>query len=171
MATVAALQHTDGKMTDPQLPATTRVWFRFIRLHQALFSDVAAKLRVIGLSVPQFDVLSTLTEREGCTQRELAERLYVTKGNVSGLVDRLVEAGLVIRRSIPEDKRSHALFLTDEGRRLALLGMQAHSAFMDATLGKLAAPDVASLDRILIAWRDIARQLGGSRDTSTITPL
>lgn len=157
-------------MTDPQLPATTRVWFRFIRLHQALFSDVAAQLRVIGLSVPQFDVLSTLTEREGCTQRELSERLYVTKGNVSGLIDRLVEAGLVIRRSIPEDKRSHALFLTGEGRRLALLGMEAHGVFMDATLGKLTTSDVAALDRILITWRDIARQISGSKDATAASP-
>ena len=53
------------------------------------------ELKALGLSIPQFDLLSTLTEREGMSQQELAEQLYVTKGNVSGLLDRIVEAGLV----------------------------------------------------------------------------
>lgn len=145
-------------MPDTMPPSTIRVWFRLIRLHQALYSEVATRLRVIGLSVPQFDVLSTLTEREGMSQRELAERLYVTKGNVSGLIDRLVEAKLVERHSIPEDRRSHALHLTAEGVRLARLGMDEHNRFMEATLGKLQTADIATLDRILVAWRDVARE-------------
>lgn len=145
-------------------PATTsRVWFRYIRLHQALYSEVASRLRVIGLSVPQFDVLSTLTEREGMSQRELADRLYVTKGNVSGLIDRLVEAGLVVRQSTPDDRRSHALHLTDEGRRLAGLGIETHNRFMAETLGRLSEVDVAALDRILLAWRDVARAVSAPR--------
>lgn len=144
-------------MPDTQSSSTARVWFRMLRLHQSLYSEIASRLRVIGLSVPQFDVLSTLTEREGMSQRELAERLYVTKGNVSGLIDRLVEAGLVERHSIPEDRRSHALHLTDEGKRLAVLGMAAHEHFIGETLGKLAKSDIETLDRILVTWRDVAR--------------
>lgn len=134
-----------------------------IRLHQALYSEVATRLRVVGLSVPQFDVLSTLTEREGMSQRELAERLYVTKGNVSGLIDRLVEAKLVERRSIPEDRRSHALYLTAEGVRLAKLGIETHERFMTETLGKLPAGDITTLDRILVLWRDTARAVTTAR--------
>ena len=146
-------------MPDTQTSSSSRVWFRMLRLHQALYNEVASRLRVIGLSVPQFDVLSTLTEREGMSQRELAERLYVTKGNVSGLIDRLVEAGLVERHSIPEDRRSHALHLTAEGKRLAALGMTAQERFIGETLGKVPRAEVETLDRILVAWRDIARQV------------
>lgn len=144
-------------MHDSQTSNTARVWFRMIRLHQALYNEVASRLRITGLSVPQFDVLSTLTEREGMSQRELAERLYVTKGNVSGLIDRLVDAGLVERRSIPEDRRSHALYLTPEGARLARLGIGVQGKFMDDTLGKLTDADVETLDRILVSWRDVVR--------------
>lgn len=150
-------------MPDSQTTSTSRVWFRYIRLHQALYSEVAGRLRMIGLSVPQFDVLSTLTEREGMSQRELADRLYVTKGNVSGLIDRLVEAGLVERHATPDDRRSHALHLTQEGVRLAKLGMEAHSLFMAETLGRLSESDIATLDRILIAWRDVARTIATSK--------
>ena len=150
-------------MPDSISPSRTRVWFRMIRLHQALYSEVATRLRVVGLSVPQFDVLSTLTEREGMSQRELAERLYVTKGNVSGLIDRLVEAKLVERRSIPEDRRSHALYLTKESVRVAKLGIETHQRFMDETLGKLPSDDIATLDRILVSWRDTARAVTSAR--------
>ncbi len=60
-----------------------RIYFRFIRLHQRVFSEMGQTLKPTGLSIPQFDVLSTLTEQQGLSQSDLAARLYVTKGNVS----------------------------------------------------------------------------------------
>src|SRR5579863_4499794 len=97
-----------------------RVWFRFIRLESRLQIAVSERLREIGLSVPQCDVLTTLTEAEGVSQQDLAKRLYVTKGNISGLIDRLVAAGLVERRATAADKRQHAIFLTAAGRAAAV---------------------------------------------------
>lgn len=134
-----------------------RIWFRFIRLHRRATNTVANELKVLGLSIPQFDLLSTLTEREGLSQQELAERLYVTKGNVSGLLDRMVEAGLVERRPIPGDRRSNALHLTKKGRDLAEKGIAAQRAYVARTLGTLPSQDLAELERIVLAWRDRAR--------------
>lgn len=134
-----------------------RVWFRFMRLHQRMLMQMTARIRALGLSIPQFDLLSTLTEQEGISQSELAERLYVTKGNVSGLVDRLVQAGLVERRAIAGDRRSYAMHLTPEGRRLAEAGIAAQRDFVAGTLGKLEANDLAELDRLVLLWRDHAR--------------
>jgi DNA-binding MarR family transcriptional regulator len=91
------------------------------------------------------------------SQQELAERLYVTKGNVSGLLDRMVEAELVERRSIPGDRRSNALYLTSKGRDLANRGIAAQRAYVMRTLGTLPAQDLADLERIVLAWRDRAR--------------
>ncbi len=120
---------------------------------------MSSRLRAIGLSVAQFDLLSTLTEDEGITQRDLAERLYVTKGNVSGLVDRLVEAGLVDRKPIPGDRRSHALHLTTEGRRLAAEGMEVQKRFIQETIGRLPPQDLEQLDTMLSRWRETFRDL------------
>src|SRR4051794_37186242 len=141
--------------TDP-----LRVWFRFVRLNRRVGQAIATELKAIGLSIPQFDLLSTLTEREGLTQQELAERLYVTKGNVSGLVDRLVEAGLVERRPIEGDRRSHALHLTPAGRALAQKGIAAQRAYVARTLGRLPPADLLDLERIVLAWREEARSVG-----------
>lgn len=140
-------------------PSPERIWFRFLRLHQRGHAAMSQRLRLLGLSVAQFDLLSTLTESEGITQRDLAERLYVTKGNVSGLVDRLVDAGLVTRRDIPGDRRSYALHLTEEGRALAVAGMEAQREFVARTLGRLPAGELQQLDSVITRWREQLRAL------------
>ena len=141
----------------PEPADPLRVWFRFIRLNRRVTAAIGAELRALGLSIPQFDVLSTLTEREGLTQQELAARLYVTKGNVSGLIDRLVEAGLVERRAIPGDRRSHALHLTPAGAALAARGLAAQAGYVARTLGRLGGEDLAAFEALVLRWRALAR--------------
>lgn len=145
-------------------PDPLRIWFRFARLHRRASGSLAAELKPLGLSIPQFDLLSTLTEREGPSQQELAQRLYVTKGNVSGLLDRMVEAGLVERRPIAGDRRANALHLTPRGRVLAEAGIAAQRAYVERTLGALAAEDLAALERLVLAWRERARADEAGRD-------
>lgn len=130
-----------------------------MRLHQRMLGQMTARIRELGLSIPQFDLLSTLSEGEGISQSELAERLYVTKGNVSGLVDRLVQAGLVERRAIAGDRRSYAMHLTAEGRRLAEAGMAAQRDYVGQTLGRMKPDDLAELDRLVLVWRELSRAL------------
>jgi DNA-binding MarR family transcriptional regulator len=134
-----------------------RVWFRFIRLESRLQLAVADRLREIGLSVPQCDVLTTLTEAEGVSQQDLAKRLYVTKGNISGLLDRLEDAGLVERRSIAADRRQYAIYLTGHGRDAAQKAIAVQHALIAATIGKLPAESLARFEDLLIATRDLVR--------------
>ncbi len=134
-----------------------RIWIRFLRLHQRLSGIASTWLKGIGLSIAQFDALTVLDQNRGITQQTLAARLYVTKGNVSGLIDRLVEAGFVERRAIPGDRRSHSLFITPAGEGKVALGLAAQDDFVRATLGRMAHGDVAMLGRLLAQWRDIAR--------------
>ena len=136
-----------------------RVWFRTLRLMARAQFEIGMRLKYIGLSIPQFDVLSTLTEQEGLSQRALAERLYVTKGNVSGLVDRLEQAELVERRDTPGDRRSHGVFLTEKGRAAALKGIAIQNAFIEETLGTIGDRDLSEMDRLTILWRDVVRNL------------
>ncbi|KQP09689.1 MarR family transcriptional regulator [Methylobacterium sp. Leaf99] len=150
-------------LPDADGPDPLRVWFRFIRLNRRVTAAMGAELRALGLSIPQFDALSTLTEREGLTQQDLAARLYVTKGNVSGLVDRLVEAGWVERRAIPGDRRSHALHLTRIGADLAARGIAAQKAYVARTLGRLPPEDIAGFERLVLRWRDVAREDSAAR--------
>ena len=138
-----------------------RVWFRLMRLETRMRVAVADRLRHLGLSVPQCDVLTTLTEKEGLSQQALAQRLYVTKGNISGLIDRLVAAGLVERRPIAADKRQHAIYLTPAGRDAAEKAIACQRRFVADTIGRLPASKLTSLDRLLIEARDLVRGVGG----------
>jgi MarR family transcriptional regulator, organic hydroperoxide resistance regulator len=145
-----------------------RVWFRFLRLESRLQVAVSERLREIGLSVPQCDVLTTLTEAEGVSQQELAKRLYVTKGNISGLLDRLEGAGLVERRSTAADRRQYEIYLTPVGRELAERAICIQHALIGATLGQLPAEDLAAFESLLIATRDLFRAQGGRADAEPV---
>ncbi len=134
-----------------------RVWFRLIRLESRLGAAVSERLREIGLSVPQCDVLTTLTEEEGVSQQTLAQRLYVTKGNISGLLDRLESAGLVERRSIAADRRQYEIHLTESGRDSAHRAIAIQHAVIRATLGRIPEGDLETFERMLITLRDIVR--------------
>ncbi len=149
--------------------APERVWFRLMRLHTRAHSAINDRLREIGLSVPQCDVITTLSEREGIAQQELAQRLYVTKGNISGLIDRLAKAGLVERRQSQEDKRSHALFLTEEGRRLAAKGIEIQRMFVANAFAGIDNRLLQELEAGLIAVRDGIRKNSDAGPDSSIS--
>ena len=146
-------------MPDRQNPErSVRVWFRLIRLEARMQAAVGERLRAIGVSIPQCDVLTTLTEQEGVSQQELAKRLYVTKGNISGLIDRLEEAGFVERRSTACDRRQHALYLTKAGREMAEKAIAVQYRWIASTLGRMGGADLEALETQLIALRDIVRE-------------
>jgi DNA-binding MarR family transcriptional regulator len=134
-----------------------RVWFRLIRLEARMQVAITERLREIGLSVPQCDVLTTLTEQEGVSQQVLARRLYVTKGNISGLLDRLETAGLVERRSTQADRRQYEIYLTPVGRDAAEKAIALQRAYIGSTFGRMDAGQLAELERLLVAVRDRIR--------------
>ena len=118
---------------------------------------MSERLREIGLSVPQCDVLTTLTEEEGISQQTLAKRLYVTKGNISGLLDRLESAGLVERRSTAADRRQYEIHLTASGRQAADRAIAIQHAFIRTTFGRIPEAELATFERMLMLLRDIVR--------------
>ncbi len=147
-----------------------RVWFRFVRLESRIQSTVAEQLRAIDLSVPQCDVLTTLTEAEGISQQELAQRLYVTKGNISGLLDRLERAGLVERRAAAADRRQYSIRLTASGRAAAERAIALQHDLIAATLGRLPSEKIAEFETLLIATRDLVRAYR-ERETAGRAPV
>jgi DNA-binding MarR family transcriptional regulator len=77
-----------------------------------------ARARDIGVTRPQWQVLSVLRRHEGINQGGLAEILDVEPITVCRMVDRLQEAALVERRPDPADRRSWRLFTTDKAHDL-----------------------------------------------------
>lgn len=81
------------------------------------YIDHRAKAR--GTTRAQWIVLFRLRDQEGLSQVDLADVLELQPISLVRLLDRLVEHGLVERRSDPRDRRANRLFLTASGRQLA----------------------------------------------------
>src|SRR5208337_2421218 len=159
MCAVAGFLQGKMRMTDRNNPEKSiRVWFRLVRMMARMQAAISDRLRETGISIPQCDVLTTLTEQEGVSQQQLAERLYVTKGNISGLLDRLEEAGFVERRPAESDRRQYSIHLTDSGRAMAERAIVVQHKWIASTLGRMTEADLEALEAQIVALRDIIRQ-------------
>ncbi len=118
------------------------VWLRLARIYQKIDHASAERLRASDLSVAQFDTLAQIRAGEGLMQQELADRLLVTKGNISQLLDRLAARGLIRRQ---QEGRASRLYLTDTGRALMDGVAPSHEAFIAEQLRALAVPERAAL--------------------------
>jgi DNA-binding MarR family transcriptional regulator len=87
-----------------------------IRIFGRLTAQGTRTARRHGLSLPHVEVLLCLDSGEGVSQQDLAERLLLTKGNICVIVQKMEAAGLIERRSDPDDQRFHRLYLTPAGR-------------------------------------------------------
>ncbi len=131
--------------------ARVTTWMRLARAYHRIDRASAELLRGWDLSVAQFDVLTQIGAREGLTQQALAERLLVTKGNVSQLIARMVRRGLVRRA---QEGRAMALFLTAEGRALYARVVPEQEALI---AGRFAALSPAELRALAAALRALGR--------------
>ena len=72
----------------------------------------------LNLTIPQLKSLFFIANRGSTNFTKLASALGVTPSNVTGIVDRLVEQGLVSRQENPEDRRMLMLRVTDKGEAI-----------------------------------------------------
>src|SRR5258708_26508833 len=79
---------------------------------------------------------------KGMTLGELSQRMMVSNGNVTGLVDRLVEQGLINRRPSPKDRRAQIVSLTAEGRRFFRAMARANGNWIGDLFSELTADEI-----------------------------
>lgn len=101
-----------------------------VRCYQAFQRASDSHIRLSGLTAPQFDIVVTLGNTPGLSFKELGSRTLITKGTLTGVVDRLESRGLVERIASPDDGRSTLVRLTDEGDRVFHEVFEPHLAFL-----------------------------------------
>lgn len=123
---------------------------RTIRLlaqcYQAFERLSGRHVRELGLTPAQFDIVATLGNTAGLSFRELGERTLITKGTLTGVVDRLCERGVVSRCAHATDGRSSMVRLTADGERLFAEVFPAHSAHCGRAFGGWKSSDYQALD-------------------------
>jgi MarR family 2-MHQ and catechol resistance regulon transcriptional repressor len=72
-------------------------------------------VRQCGLTHAQFDIIATLGNTPGMSIKELGDKTLITKGTLTGVIDRLEAKGLVARERSSDDKRSFFVRLTPAG--------------------------------------------------------
>ncbi len=95
-----------------------RLWLRLLTCSTMIERQVRARMRArFDITLPRFDVLAQIYRSpNGLSMGELSSLLMVSNGNVTVLIDRLVQDGLVTREPAGHDRRSLWVRMTPSGR-------------------------------------------------------
>lgn len=95
-----------------------RLWVLLARAYNSVAALVHGDITGRGLTVGEFAVLEALYHKGMLLQGEIQQKILVSSGGVTYLIDRLVDRGLVERVDCPEDRRARYARLTDAGSSL-----------------------------------------------------
>ncbi|WP_026355068.1 MarR family winged helix-turn-helix transcriptional regulator [Massilia niastensis] len=121
-----------------------------------------------GLTHAQFDIIATLGNTSGMSYKELGERTLITKGTLTGVIERLEQKGLVMRERSSDDKRSFFVRLTPTGDQLfcdVFPKVIAHGKQLFASYSEA---EFDALDAVLSTLRE---RIAGAGHADGIPPL
>jgi DNA-binding MarR family transcriptional regulator len=95
-----------------------RLWLRLLTCSTLVETEVRRRLRVeFDTTLPRFDLMAQLERAdEGMVLGEVSKRMMVSPGNITVLVERLVESGHISRTTSTTDRRVQIIALTAFGR-------------------------------------------------------
>lgn len=113
-------------------------------------------VRELGLTPAQFDIIATLGNSAGMSCKELGEKTLITKGTMTGVLDRLELKGLITRHDSPNDGRSWITKLTRRGQALFEKIFPAHLAHLSPLFASFSDAELNAmrqqLDRLRAAF-------------------
>ena len=133
----------------PHLPLLREL----VRAYQAFERYSAAHVAQLGLTPAQFDVLATLGNTPGMNPKTLGARTLITKGTLTGVVDRMLAKGLVRRDPDPQDGRGQIVCLTERGQALFEQVFPAHGEHVGRAFARIPELDLARAEALLHAIR------------------
>jgi MarR family transcriptional regulator, 2-MHQ and catechol-resistance regulon repressor len=126
-------------------PAYMPTLRELMRCAQSFERLSAAHIRNMGLTSSQFDVVATLGNTEGMTCGELGEQTLITKGTLTGVLDRMEARGLIKRREDPQDARRTHVALTRKGQVLFSEVFPIHLAYLKRAFDRVPCVDMIEL--------------------------
>lgn len=138
------------ELPDPKDDPHLRVLRPLVETYLAFWRIDSRHIRTMRLTPSQFDVIATLGDTDGMTCSELSARTLVTKGTLTGVLDRLVKKGLIRREQVVQDRRSIKITLTDKGTVLFRKTFAAHIAFLRPYFERALNSEEAETARVLL---------------------
>lgn len=131
--------------------ARLRAWLQVLKVSRKIEGELREKMRLeFGSTLPRFDVMAALyRSRDGMRMSELSSALMVSNGNVTGIVDRLVADGMIVRVPVENDRRASIVRLTPDGEKDFAERALVHEGWVSELFSDLSANDADALIRIL----------------------
>ena len=134
-----------------------RLWVALARCYGTYARAVSTKVHEYGLTTPQFGILEALYHLGPLSLGDLAGKLLVTGGNVTYVMDRLEEQGLVYRERSPSDRRCIRAKLTERGHEVIAGVFPGHAAFIEEMSAGLTLTEQEELRSLL---KRLGRSIG-----------
>jgi len=103
------------KINDPGDEPFLKVLRPLVETYRAVMRRDERHIRTLGLTSAQFDVIATLGDTQGMTCKQISQETLVTKGTLTGILDRLEAKDFIARVPSDEDRRSMMIRLTERG--------------------------------------------------------
>lgn len=129
-----------------------------VQCYQAFEAYSAAHVRELGLTPPQFDIIATLGNTVGMTATELGEKTLITKGTLTGVVDRLSARSWVERVAHESDGRCQIIRLTQAGEALFEKVFPAHLTHMNTCFAGATAAEHTDWQTTLRSLEQVLRK-------------
>jgi DNA-binding MarR family transcriptional regulator len=140
------------------LPLDGQLGFGLYSAFLAVSRTYKLWLDQIGLTYPQYLVLSVLWETDDLTVSAIATRLDLEPSTITPLLKRLEQAGYLLRKRNPEDERQVKVVLTEEGHAVrAKTRTLAEALYTKAGNAGMTVEDLADLNTKVKALRDAFR--------------
>jgi DNA-binding MarR family transcriptional regulator len=135
--------------------AKLRLWIRLLRASRSIEAEVRERFKSqFKVTLPRFDVMAALYRKpDGMLMSEISRFLMVSNGNVTGIVDRLVLDGLLVRSQRDGDRRTSFIRLTRKGRTMFEAMASAHQRWIDELLAGVTIKDANDLSAKLKSFR------------------
>ncbi|KIU45393.1 MULTISPECIES: MarR family winged helix-turn-helix transcriptional regulator [Bradyrhizobium] len=142
-----------------------RLWLRLLTCTTLIEGEVRSRLREkFDVTLPRFDLMAQLDKvSDGMTLSDLSKRMMVSNGNVTGLVERLVESGHLDRRTSETDRRVQFIRLTKLGRAEFRKMAAEHEKWIADIFGDLSPKDIRELMRLLAKAKGSAQRSAKAR--------
>ncbi|NVN85493.1 MAG: MarR family transcriptional regulator [Rhodopseudomonas sp.] len=136
-----------------------RLWLRLLTCSALIESEIRRRLREeFDFTLPRFDLLAQLDKADGgMVLGEVSKRMMVSAGNITALVERLVDSGHVKRTTLSTDRRVQIISLTPFGRTAFRKMAAKHGAWIGSLFAGLSDKDRSLLMRELGKLKKSAR--------------
>lgn len=125
------------------------IGFLIAKARNVLKNEFEKELNPYALSYAHRVILIRLSEKEGLTQKELAQDTYFEQSNLTLMLDKLELKGLVKRSAKENDRRAYIVTITSEGKKLRDLLIRMGEDVMEKALCGLSPEEKEELSRML----------------------